>query len=214
MDVAFQNWVIALSLGIVGGSLIGLVMGHKLKEPTARAIFSPMVFQSGSTNKVLVTIGFLLIAFAFFAGILQGIVAIVIAYVADTIVGTRVTNNNHKAGYSTVIKTILLLGLVIVLPVSLWGYHAYNRTPNDTDKASFVYDCSDYAANQVFKGDSKGDTSEAKKICSRLWLDVLGKYKTIGKINDQTRDGDKFGLYSDEVTKMYNTCVHEVIYNT
>ena len=72
MDVAFQNWVIALSLGIVGGSLIGLVMGHKLKEPTARAIFSPMVFQSGSTNKVLVVIGFALIAFAFFAGILQG----------------------------------------------------------------------------------------------------------------------------------------------
>lgn len=213
MEVAFQNWVIALSLGIVGGSLIGLVMGHKLKEPTAKAIFSPMIFQSGSTNKILVGVGFVLIAFAFFAGILQGIVAIVIAYIADTIVGTRVTNNNHKAGYGTVVKTILLLGLVLVLPVALWGYHAYNRTPNDTDKASFIYDCSDYAANQVFKGDSKGNTSQAKDICSRLWFDVVGKYKTVGKINDQTRDGDKFGLYSAEVTKIYNTCVHEAVYS-
>lgn len=213
MDVVFQNWVIALSLGIVGGSLIGLVMGHKLKEPTARAIFSPMIFQSGSTNKVLVGIGFVLIGFAFFAGILQGIVAIILGYIADTIVGTKVTNNHHKAGYSTVIKTILLMGLVIVLPVSLWGYYSYNRTPSETDKASFIYDCSDYAANEVFKGDSKGNTSQAKEICGRLWPDVVGKYKTVGKINDQTRDGDKFGLYSDEVTKMYNTSVHETIYN-
>lgn len=212
MSIGFQNWITILSLGIIGGSLIGLVMGHKLKEPTTRALFSPMIFQNGNTNKVLLSIGFILIGLAFFYGLLQGICAIIIGYIAETIVGTKISNNHNKAGYGTVIKTIIGMGLVVVLPVILWGYTSYNRTPSSTDKASFIYDCSDHAANEIFKGDSKGNTSQAKEICGRLWSDMVGRYQSIGKINDNVRDGSDFGFYTKEVTDMYNTCVHETIY--
>lgn len=209
MDVAFQNWVTALSLGIVGGSLIGLVMGHKLKEPTARAIFSPVIFQSGSTNKALVVIGFALIAFAFFAGILQGIIAIVVGYITETIVGARVSNNNHRAGYSTVVKTILLMGLVVVLPVSLWGYHSYNRTPNDSDKLAFIYECDEYLANDIFKNGDSSDRDAAKATCACLWPDLVGRYHTIGKINEKVRNDGQVSISDSEVNAMGLKCLED-----
>lgn len=210
MEVIFQNWIIALSAGIIAGSLIGLVMGHKLKEPMSKALSSPEIFQSGLTNKVLVGIALALVVVAFLGGILQGVAAIIVGYVTEIIVGTRVNNNNHKAGYGIAIKTALMIGLAIVLPLLLWGYYSYSRTPSESDKRSFVYDCTNYSIRKTFGEETLAKTRPAEfaivahqEQCVKLWNVLVGKYRAMGKINNLTRDGDEFGLYDSEAREIF-----------
>lgn len=58
MDTANINWLTTLAFAIIGGGLIGLVMGHKMKEgPMMRLETTPILFLQGHSNKILVIVG-------------------------------------------------------------------------------------------------------------------------------------------------------------
>ncbi len=53
MDTTSIDWLTALAFAIIGGGLIGLVMGHKIKDGPTKVLTTPMIFQTGATNTVL-----------------------------------------------------------------------------------------------------------------------------------------------------------------
>lgn len=163
------------------------------------------------TGTVLIVIGLGLIGVTFTIGIWQGVVAVVPGFITNTVAGGRVMHDEN-GGLGKAIKTTILLLAVVCLPFGGYQYYQYNRSPSESDKLTFIYGCSDYAANKIFKDDSKGNTGDAKDICYCLWPDLVGKYQTAGAINKEVKDSKGFNFGADS-TKMYNVCVHEKIYN-
>ncbi len=205
MDVASVDWLTALAFAIIGGGLIGLVMGHKIKDGTSKVLTTPMVFQSGATNTVLVVIGLSLIALCFTMSIWHGVAAIVIGFVVETIVGARVMRD-EKGGIGKAIKITLILLLVVCLPFGGYQYYQYNRSPNEQDRLAFIYECDEYLANDVFKSENR---DSAKATCSCLWPDLVGRYHSIGKINEKARDNGKVSIGDKDVNAMSLTCLKD-----
>ena len=205
MDVASVDWLTALAFAIIGGGLIGLVMGHKIKDGTSKVLTTPMVFQSGATNTVLVVIGLSLIALCFTMSIWHGVAAIVIGFVVETIVGARVVRD-EKGGIGKAIKITLILLLVVCLPFGGYQYYQYNRSPNEQDRLAFIYECDEYLANDVFKSENR---DSAKATCSCLWPDLVGRYHSIGKINEKARDNGKVSIGDKDVNAMSLTCLKD-----
>jgi hypothetical protein len=205
MDVASVDWLTALAFAIIGGGLIGLVMGHKIKDGTSKVLTTPMVFQRGATNTVLVVIGLGLIALCFTMSIWHGVAAIVIGFVVETIVGARVMRD-EKGGIGKAIKITLILLLVVCLPFGGYRYYQYNRSPNEQDRLAFIYECDEYMANDVFKSESR---DSAKATCSCLWPDLVGRYHSIGKINEKARDNGKVSIGDKDVNAMSLTCLKD-----
>ena len=205
MDTASINWLTTLAFAIIGGGLIGLVMGHKIKDGTSKVLTTPMVFQSGATNTVLVVIGLSLIALCFTMSIWHGVAAIVIGFVVETIVGARVMRD-EKGGIGKAIKITLILLLVVCLPFGGYQYYQYNRSPNEQDRLAFIYECDEYMANDVFKSESR---DSAKATCSCLWPDLVGRYHSIGKINEKARDNGKVSIGDKDVNAMSLTCLKD-----
>ena len=205
MDTASIDWLTALAFAIIGGGLIGLVMGHKIKDGPSKVLTTPMIFQTGATNTVLVVIGLGLIALCFTMSVWHGIVAIVIGFVVETIVGARVSIDN-KGGIGKALKSTLILLLVVCLPFGGYQYYQYNRSPNEQDRLAFIYECDEYITNDVYKGDSR-DT--AKAVCSCLWPDLVGRYHSIGKINEKARDDGRVSIGDKDVNAMSLTCLKD-----
>ena len=205
MDTASINWLTTLAFAIIGGGLIGLVMGHKIKDGTSKVLTTPMVFQSGATNTVLVVIGLSLIALCFTMSIWHGVAAIVIGFVVETIVGARVMRD-EKGGIGKAIKITLILLLVVCLPFGGYQYYQYNRSPNEQDRIAFIYECDEYLANDVFKSENR---DSAKATCSCLWPDLVGRYHSIGKINEKARDNGKVSIGDKDVNAMSLTCLKD-----
>lgn len=205
MDVASQDWLIALAFAIIGGGLIGLVMGHKIKNGTTKVLTTPLVFQSGATNTVLVVIGLGLIALCFTMSIWHGLAAIAIGFITETIVGARVSVDD-KGGIGKATKITVILLLVVCLPFGGYQYYQYNRSPNEQDRLAFIYECDEYMANDVFKSDNR---DSAKATCSCLWPDLVGRYHTIGNINEKTRDDGKVSIGDKDVNAMAITCLKD-----
>lgn len=205
MDTASINWLTTLAFAIIGGGLIGLVMGHKIKDGTSKVLTTPMVFQSGATNTVLVVIGLSLIALCFTMSIWHGVAAIVIGFVVETIVGARVMRD-EKGGIGKAIKITLILLLVVCLPFGGYQYYQYNRSPNEQDRLAFIYECDEYLANDVFKSENR---DSAKATCSCLWPDLVGRYHSIGKINEKARDNGKVSIGDKDVNAMSLTCLKD-----
>ena len=105
MDTASIDWITTVAFAIIGGGLIGLVMGHKIKKPIERLASTPLIFQSGPTNTVLTIIGLSLIALCFTIDIWHGLTAIVIGFITETIIGARVSVDEN-GGIGKAIKTI------------------------------------------------------------------------------------------------------------
>ncbi len=207
MDSAGSDWLTTLAFAIIGGGLIGLVMGHKIKDSSSKILTTPLAFQGGATNIVLIVIGLGLIALSFSIGIWHGMVALLIGFLVESTIGAKVMRDEN-GGVGKAVKITAILLLVVCLPFGSYQYYQYNRTPNESDKMAFVYDCTDYAAYSIFKGDSKGDTGGAKDLCYCLWPDLVGKYHTIGAIDKEIKDDDGYN-FGEDSTKMYNSCIDE-----
>ena len=205
MDVASQDWLTALAFAIIGGGLIGLVMGHKIKDGPAKVLTTPMIFQTGSTNTVLLIIGLGLIALCFTMSIWHGVIAIVLGFITESVVGARVMRDNN-GGIGKAIKTTVILLLIVCLPFGGYRYYQYNRSPSEQDRLAFIYECDEHMANDVFKGESR---DSAKAICSCLWPDLVGRYHTIGKINEKARDDSKVSIGDKDVNAMAITCLKD-----
>ena len=205
MDVASQDWLTALAFAIIGGGLIGLVMGHKIKNGATKVLTTPLVFQSGATNTVLVVIGLGLIALCFTMSIWHGLAAIAIGFITETIVGARVSVD-EKGGIGKAIKITVILLLVVCLPFGGYQYYQYNRSPSEQDRLAFIYECDEYMANDVFKSESR---DSAKATCSCLWPDLVGRYQAIGKINEKARNDGKVSIGDKDVNAMAITCLKD-----
>lgn len=205
MDTASTDWLTALAFAIIGGGLIGLVMGHKIKSGPAKVLTTPMIFQTGATNTVLLIIGLGLIALCFTISIWHGIVAVVIGFITESFVGAKVMRDD-KGGIGKAVKITVTLLLVVCLPFGGYQYYQYNRSPNEQDRLAFIYECDEYMANDVFKGESR---DSAKATCSCLWPDLVGRYHTIGKINEKARDDSKVSIGDSDVNTMARTCLND-----
>lgn len=122
------------------------------------------------------------------------------------LVNSLATNEIHKGNKSTV-SGKLVAGLVI-LGLLFGGNHfyQYNRAPNEQDRLAFIYGCDEYLANEVFKSD---DRESAKAVCSCLWPDLVGRYHTIGKINEKARDNGKVSIGDKDVNAMSLMCLKD-----
>lgn len=207
MDVASVDWLTALAFAIIGGGLIGLVMGHKIKDGPSKVLTTPLIFQSGATNTVLLLIGLGLIALCFTMSIWHGIAALVIGFIVESIVGARVMRD-EKGGIGKAIKITVILLLVICLPFGGYQYYKYNRSPNEQDRLAFIYECDEYLANEVFR-ESDDNREIAKSICGCLWPDLVGRYQSIGKINEKARDDGKVSIGNEDVNNMAKTCLSD-----
>ncbi len=205
MDVASADWLTALAFAIIGGGLIGWVSGHKLKQGPSKVLTSPLALQSGPTATVLIMIGLGLIGFTFFAGVWQGMVAIVLGFITNTIVGARVSVDEH-GGLGKAIKITVIMLLIFCLPFGGYQYYQYNRSPNEQDRLAFIYECDEYLANDVFKSENR---DSAKATCSCLWPDLVGRYHSIGKINEKVKDNGKVSIGDKDVNAMSLTCLKD-----
>jgi len=206
MDVESINWLTTLVFGIIGGGLIGWVFGHKMKEGAYNKLLTtPMALQQGPTGTILVLVGLGLIVLSFTIGIWQGVVAIILGYVTNTIVGGRVMNDEN-GGLSKAIKTTLLLLTVVCLPFGVFQYYQYNRAPNEQERLTFIYECDEYMTNDVYEGKYR-DT--AKAVCSCLWPGLSGRYKTIGAINEKVRSDGKISIGDKDVNTMASICLKD-----
>lgn len=205
MDTASIDWLTALAFAIIGGGLIGLVMGHKFKDSPSKVLTTPIVFQTGATNAVLLTIGLGLIALCFTISLWHGLTAIVLGFIAESLVGAKVMRDN-EGGIARAFKTTVILLLAICLPFGGYQFYQYNRSPNEQDRLAFIYECDEYMANDVFKGESR---DSAKATCSCLWPDLVGRYSTIGKINEKVRDEGIVSIGDSDVNAMARTCLND-----
>lgn len=205
MDTASVDWLTALAFAIIGGGLIGLVMGHKIKDGPTKVLTTPMIFQTGATNTVLLLIGLGLIALCFTISIWHGLAAIALGFITESFVGARVMRD-EKGGIGKAIKITLILLLVVCLPFGGYRYYQYNRSPSEQDRLAFIYECDEYITNDVYEG--KGRDS-AKAVCSCLWPDLVGRYHTIGKINEKARDNGKVSIGDKDVNAMSLTCLKD-----
>lgn len=206
MDTASIDWLTALAFAIIGGGLIGLVMGHKIKDGPSKVLTTPMIFQSGATNTVLVVIGLGLIALCFTMSIWHGVAAAVIGFIVESIVGARVMRD-EKGGIGKAIKITLILLLIICLPFGGYRYYQYNRSPDNRDRLAFIYECDEYYTNEVFKSEDSRDT--AKAMCNCLWPDLVGKYGAMGKINDVARWSGSVTQGDKEFNHMSKVCLDD-----
>lgn len=205
MDVASQNWLVALALGIIAGGLIGWVFGHKMKQGPAKVLTTPLALQSGPTSKVLIVIGLVLVALSFAIGIWQGVAAVVLAYITNTIVGGRVMHDEN-GGLGKAIKITVIFLLVVCLPFGGYQYYKFNRAPSEQDRLAYIYDCDEYITNVIYKGK---DRDTAKAVCGCLWPDLVGRYKSIGMINEKARDNGKVSIGDSDVNAMSITCLKD-----
>ena len=113
-------------------------------------------------------------------------------------------SSTKSAPYNRVLIGLIIIGLL------LGGYHLYqyNRTPSYSDQMSYVYECEEYLANNVHK-DSEDRREIAKKVCGCLWPDLVGRYHTIGKINEKARIDGKVSIGNSEVNAMSVTCLED-----
>lgn len=204
MDAASVNWLTVLAFAIIGGGFIGLVMGHKIKDGPVKVLTTPMIFQTGATNTVLIVIGLSLIALCFTVSIWHGVAAIALGFITESFVGAKVMYD-EKGGIGKAIKTTIILLLVVCLPFGGYQYHQYNRSPNEKDKLTFIYECDEYYTNEVFNSERSRDT--AKAICNCLWPDLVGKYGTMGKINDVARWSGSVTHGDKEFNHMSKVCL-------
>lgn len=207
MDTASINWLTTLVFAIISGGLIGLVMGHKVKDGPSKILTTPIIFLSGSTNAVLVLIGVGLVALCFTISMWHGVAAMLIGFLTETIVGAKVSVDN-KGGIGKAVNITVILLLTICLPFGGYRYYQYNRTPGYSDQMSYVYECEEYLANNVHK-DSEDRREIAKKVCGCLWPDLVGRYHTIGKINEKARIDGKVSIGNSEVNAMSVTCLED-----
>lgn len=205
MDVASQDWLTAIAFGIVAGGLIGWVFGHKMKQGPSKVLTTPLALQDGPTSIVIILIGLGLIGLSFTIGIWQGVVAIVLAYITNTVVGSKVMHDEN-GGLGKAIKTTAILLMVVCLPFGGYQYYQYNQAPNEQDRLAFIYECDEYMTNEVYEGKYR-DT--AKAVCGCLWPDLVGRYQSIGKINDKARDNDKVSIGDSDVNAMAGTCLDD-----
>ncbi len=204
MDVASQDWLIALAFAIIGGGLVGWVSGNRTYRQGDE--ITP-ILRSRIVAWLFMAVGIALIGLEFTVGVWQGVVSLILGFIANWTVSSRIdVGDNGRFGRAAKITIFLLI--IVCLPLGSYQYNQYRRTPNESDKLAFIYGCSDYVANDIFKGNVKGDTGNAKSLCYCLWPDLVGRYHTIGAINEEVKDGDsyKFGGTSSD---MYNTCVKE-----
>lgn len=206
MDTASINWLTTLAFAIIGGGLIGLVMGHKMKEdPMMRLETTPILFLQGHSNKILVIVGVGLIALCFTISIWHGLAAIVLGFMIESFVGVKVMQD-EKGGVGKTIKITVILLLIVCLPFGGYQYYQYNRAPNEQDRLAFIYECDEYLAKEIFKSD---DRDSAKATCSCLWPDLAGRYQTIGKINEKARDDGRVSIGDKDVNAMSLTCLKD-----
>ena len=206
MDAASINWLTVLVFAIIGGGFIGLVMGHKIKDGPVKVLTTPMIFQTGATNTVLIVIVLSLIALCFTVSIWHGVVAIALGFITESFVGAKVMYD-EKGGIGKAIKTTIILLLVVCLPFGGYQYYQYNRSSNERDKLTFIYECDEYYTNEVFKSERSRDT--AKAICNCLWPDLVGKYGTMGKINDIARWSGSVTHGDKEFNHMSKVCLDD-----
>lgn len=206
MDTTSIDWLTALAFAIIGGGLIGLVMGHKIKDGPTKVLTTPMIFQTGATNTVLLIIGLGLIALCFTMSVWHGVVAVVLGFIAESIVGARVMRDD-KGGVGKAIKITVILLLVVCLPFGGYRYYQYNRTPSEQDRLAFIYECDEYYTNEVFKSEDSRDT--AKAMCNCLWPDLVGKYGAMGKINDVARWSGSVTQGDKEFNHMSKVCLED-----
>lgn len=206
MDAASINWLIVLVFAIIGGGFIGLVMGHKIKDGPERLLTTPMIFQTGATNTVLVIIGLSLIALCFTVSVWHGVAAIALGFITESFIGAKVMYD-EKGGIGKAIKTTIIFLLVVCLPFGGYQYYRYNRSPNEKDKLAFIYECDEYYTNEVFKGKRSRDT--AKAICNCLWPDLVGRYGAMGKINDVARWSGSVTQGDEEFNHMSKVCLDD-----
>lgn len=206
MDTASVDWLTALAFAIIGGGLIGLVMGHKIKSGPSKVLTTPMVFQTGATNTVLLIIGLGLIALCFTMSIWHGLTAVVLGFITESFVGAKVMRDD-KGGIGKATKITIILLLVICLPFVGYKYSQYNRSPNEQDRLAFIYECDEYYTNEVFKSEDSRDT--AKAMCNCLWPDLVGKYGAMGKINDVARWSGSVTQGDDEFNHMSKVCLDD-----
>ena len=204
MDAASINWLTVLAFAIIGGGFIGLVMGHKIKGGPVKVLTTPMIFQTGATNTVLVIIGLSLIVLCFTVSVWHGVVAIALGFITESFVGAKVMYD-EKGGIGKAIKTTIIFLLVVCLPFGGYQYHQYNRSPSEKDRLAFIYECDEYYINEVFKGERSRDT--AKAICSCLWTDLVGRYGVMGKINDVARWSGSVTQGDKEFNRMSKVCL-------
>lgn len=205
MDAASINWLTVLVFAIIGGGFIGLVMGHKIKDGPERLLTTPMIFQTGATNTVLIVIGLSLIALCFTVGVWHGVAAIALGFITESFVGGKVMYD-EKGGIGKAIKTTIIFLLVVCLPFGGYQYYQYNRLPNEKDRLVFIYECDEYITNKVYEGKGRDN---AKAICSCLWPDLVDRYHTIGKINEKARDNGKMSIGDKDVNAMSLTCLKD-----
>jgi hypothetical protein len=206
MDAASINWLIVLVFAIIGGGFIGLVMGHKIKDGPERLLTTPMIFQTGATNTVLVIIGLSLIALCFTVSVWHGVAAIALGFITESFIGAKVMYD-EKGGIGKAIKTTIIFLLVVCLPFGGYQYYHYNRSPNEKDKLAFIYECDEYYTNEVFKGKRSRDT--AKAICNCLWPDLVGRYGAMGKINDVARWSGSVTQGDKEFDRVSKVCLDD-----
>lgn len=122
------------------------------------------------------------------------------------LVNSLATNEKHKSS-RPIISNKLVTGLVILgLLFGSYHFYQYNRAPNEQDRLAFIYGCDEYLANEVFKSE---DRDSAKATCSCLWPDLVGRYQTIGKINEKSRDNGKVSIGDSDVNAMALTCLKD-----
>lgn len=206
MDTASIDWLTALAFAIIGGGLIGLVMGHKIKNGPSKVLTTPMIFQTGATNTVLLIIGLGLIALCFTMSLWHGLAAIVLGFITESFVGAKVMRDD-KGGIGKAIKTTVILLLVVCLPFGGYQYYQYNRSPSEQDRLAFIYECDEYYTNEVFKSEDSRDT--AKAMCNCLWPDLVGKYGAMGKINDVARWSGSVTQGDKEFNHMSKVCLDD-----
>jgi len=203
MDVATQDLLTAVVLAAVGGSLIGWVSGNKMRKDYP--LNTPQIVMN--KGWVLVFIGLVMIGACFAIGIWQGLGAVVLAYIANSVAGSRVLRSKNT-GFIIVLKIALIISLIICLPITGYWYYTFYRTPSESYKLSFLYDCESYLVNEVWDRDSDSRNT-AESVCGCLWQDLAGKYKYTGEINKNVRSGNKLALKGKDTSNMTLACLED-----